>query len=495
MYKLVLRFLFLLLAFAVILSSLDKLSFAPHALLYSALVLLLVSHFAGRFFSSIFKVQTNVESTYISALILAFIISPPSSGQFYLILPLLFWVGIWSVAVKYILVVWKKHILNPVAFSVALTALTIHQSASWWVGTAWMLPFVLVGGLLIVRKIKRFDLVLSFLLTAVLMIIVGSFGKTNILALLRQIFIDSPLIFFALIMLTEPLTTPPTGIKRIIYGAFTGLVYAPFVHIGSIYSTPELALCLGNIASWIMSPKHKYILTLKSKDKIARDTGEFVFTSDRKIKFAPGQYLEWTLAHKNPDSRGNRRYFTIASSPTENDILLGIKFDLKRSSSFKKALAEMEEGQKLVAGQLAGDFTLPKDKNEKLCFIAGGIGVTPFRSMIAYLVDKNEKRDVVLVYSCKRIEELAYTNLFHHAHMHFGLKTVSTLTDLDQIPEDWNGYKGFVGVELLLQEVPDYAERTFYVSGPPSLVEAVEKILAELGINRKRIKTDYFPGF
>jgi len=495
MYKLVLHFLSLLLAVAVILSSLEKLSFAPHALLYSAFVLLIVSYLVSKLFSKIWNVRTNLESTYISALILAFIISPPANGQFYLVLPLLIWASIWSVAVKYILVIWKKHIFNPVAFSVALTALTIHQSASWWIGTAWMLPFVLIGGLFIIHKIRRFDLVLSFLITALLMIVIGSLGKTNIFALLRQIFVDSPLIFFASVMLTEPLTTPPTRVKRMIYGAFTGLIYAPFIHIGSVYSTPELALCLGNIVSWIMSPKRKYVLTLKSKDKIARDTGEFVFSSPCKIKFKPGQYMEWTLAHRNPDNRGYRRYFTIASSPTESDIILGIKFDTKRSSSFKKSLAELEEGKTLVAGQLAGDFTLPKNRDEKLCFIAGGIGITPFRSMVTYMVDKNEKRDVVLVYSCKRIEELAYTNLFHHAHTHLGLKTVSTLTDLDRIPEDWNGYKGFVGVELLLQEIPDYAERTFYVSGPPSLVDAVKKILTELGIDKKRIKTDYFPGF
>lgn len=495
MYRLVLRFLLLLFAIALILSSLGKLPFSPYALIYSTLLLFVISFLANKLFSKIWNVPTNFEFTYITILILTFIISPPSDGQFYQFLPFIFWVGIWSVAVKFVLAVWKKHIFNPVAFSVALTALTIQQSASWWVGTSWMLPFVLIGGLFVIRKVRRFDLFVSYLGTAILIIVIGSLGKVNILDLLRQIFLDSPIIFFGSIMLTEPLTMPPTRTKRIVYGTIVGLLYAPFLHIGSIYSTPELALSIGNIFSWLISPKRRYVLTLKSKDKIARDTGEFIFTSDHKVKFRPGQYMEWTLPHSKSDSRGFRRYFTIASSPTERDIILGIKFDTKNSSSFKKALAEMEEGKTLVAGQLAGDFTLPKDKNKKLCFIAGCIGITPFRSMMVYMLDKNEKRDVVLVYSCKRMEELAYTEIFDRAHAHFGLKMISTLTDIDHIPEDWNSYKGFINVELLLQEVQDYSERIFYVSGPPTFVSATEKILAEIGVDSKNIKTDYFPGF
>ena len=495
MYRLVFRVLFSWFAIALILSSVQKLSFEPYALLYSFLVIFIVSFITQKIFVSVFKVQANTESTYITAFILTFIISPPVAGQYYTILPVLIWVGIFGVAVKYILAISKKHIFNPVAITVVITSFTIGGSASWWVGTAWMLPFVLVGGLLIVWKIRRFELVLSFLSVAILSIVVGSLGKTGLLTLAYQIFLDSPIIFFATIMLTEPLTTPPTKIKRMLYGAFTGLIYAPYVHIGTMFSTPELALGIGNIFSWLISPKRRYVLTLQSVKKIARDTGEFVFSSDHKVKFKPGQYMELTLAHRKADTRGSRRYFTIASSPTENEIAFGIKFNPKKSSSFKTALAEMEEGQFVFAGQVAGDFILPKNKDQKLCFIAGGIGITPFRSMIAYMLDKNEQRDVVLVYSCKRIEELAYTHLIHRANTHLGLKAVSTLSDTLHIPDGWDGYKGFVEVDLIINEVPDYLERMFYVSGPNSMVAAVQKILLEIGVDKKNIKIDYFPGF
>ena len=495
MYRVILYALIFLNIVALVLSYFGKLSFEPQALLYSTSVILVVGILTHTLFSKVFSVETNAESTYITSLILALIITPPLLDQFVTILPFLAWVSIWSVAVKYIVSIYGKHIFNPVAFAVALTALTINESASWWIGTLYMFPFVFVTGLLIIRKVRRFDVFVSFVIFAIASMLVGSFGKVEIISFAKQVFFDSPIIFFATFMLSEPITMPPNRKTRIVYGFITGILYAPFIHIGQIFSTPELALCIANIFSWMASPKSRYVLTLESKNKIARDTGEFVFSSNKKVQFKAGQYMEFTLGHDRQDSRGNRRYFTIASSPTEENIILGIKFDKKRSSSFKRALAELDEGKTVLAGQIAGDFILPENKKEKLCFIAGGIGITPFRSMITYMLDKNEERDINLLYCCKRYDELAYSHLLHRATTHLNLKTASTLTDLDNIPEDWDGYKGFIDVGMVLEEVPDYAERTFYISGPNSLVVAMKKILLEIGVKKNRIKTDYFPGF
>lgn len=495
MYKVVLYGLVLMLISAFILSFFDLLTFKPYALIYSTSIIVCLSYITHYFFAKKFNVETNYESTIISSLILSLIINPPQIGEYALVLPLLFWVSIWSVAVKYTLSFYGKHIWNPVAFSVTLTAFTINQSASWWVGNAYLFPIVVIVGFLIVRKIRRYDVVFSFFIFSILLMFVNALGKVDIVSFIKQVFLDSPYIFFATVMLTEPITMPPKMKFRVIYGFIVGLIYPPFVNFSGVYSTPELALCIGNIFSWLMSPKKRYILTLENNKKIARDTGEFTFTSNHKIKFEAGQYMEFTLDHYPVDSRGNRRYFTISSSPLEDRISIGIKFDKNNSSSFKKALAEMEIGDQIFAGQIGGDFILPKDKKQKICFIAGGIGVTPFKSMINYLIDKDETRDIVLVYCAKRIEELAYTNLFHRANVTFGLKAVSTLTDLDHIPEDWVGYKGFIDAGMIITEVPDYLDRTFYISGPNSLVQASSKMLIEIGVKKNKIKTDYFPGF
>ena len=120
------------------------------------------------------------------------------------------------------------------------------------------------------------------------------------------------------------------------------------------------------------------MLRLKEKVQLAPDIYDFIFVPTRKFAFAPGQYMEWTLGHDEPDSRGNRRYFTLASSPTENTLRLGVKF-YQQSSSFKSALLAMDQQSEIVAAQVAGDFVLPDDPRQKCVFIAGGIGITPFR--------------------------------------------------------------------------------------------------------------------
>ena len=277
------------------------------------------------------------------------------------------------------------------------------------------------------------------------------------------------------------------------YGALAGVMFAPALHIGSLYSTPELALVCGNIVSYFVSPKTKVMLAFREKREIAKDTDEYIFESDAHMPFTPGQYLEFTLDHEKPDSRGNRRYFTIASSPTEASVDLGVKF-YEKGSSFKKALEKLKPGDVLSAGSLAGDFVMPHNQKEKLVFIAGGIGVTPYRSMVQYMLDTKEKRDVVLLYSAKAANEFAYTELFAEAEKRLGMKTVYSVTG-DRVPEGWRGKQGILDAKTIESEIPDWRERTYYISGPHGMVEAFKKSLRSMGIPGRNVKVDFFPGF
>ncbi len=486
MYRLVLYFLAALMIWAIGLCFFGVLAFKPLDLIFSAVILIAASWIANALFAAAFKVPANVESDYITALILALIITPPSAtgSHYFSGLAFLIAAAVLAQASKYILAYKAKHIFNPAAFALVVTAFTINQSPSWWIGTLWMLPVVLIGGLLVARKIQRFDLVLSFLVMALVSIIALSPSKSDPVFLVRKILVDSPIVFFAFIMLTEPVTTPPTMRRRIFYGAFVGLLFGPSVHIGNIYSTPELALVVGNVFAYILSPKVKHLLTLKSKEAVGADTYDLVFQSKHPMKFEPGQYLEWTVGHKKPDNRGNRRYFTIASSPTEPEVHLGVKF-YPQASSFKRTLFDLPAGSHVLAGQLAGDFTLPQDQARKLAFIAGGIGITPFRSMVKYLSDKNEKRDIVLFYSNKTEGEVAYKDVLSAASEKINLKTIYLITEKT----------GYLTAEKIRAEAPDFFDRTFYVSGPRGMVRAFEKTLNDMGIPRTQIKTDFFPGF
>jgi len=491
MYRLVLYYLIALLLTAFFLCLAGVLPYSPWALLASTTIILGICLLANAIFARTFNATPNIESAYITALILALIITPQLTFPTVM---LMVWAAILAMASKYILSYRHKHLFNPVAISVVITALFISQSASWWVGTISMLPIVVIGGLLVIRKIKRASLVWAFIITATIVIITtGLAHGSSIIENLRAIYLYSPLLFFAFLMLTEPLTSPPTKKLQIWYGVIVGLLFAPRIHLGSVYSTPELALVVGNVFAFIVSSKGRVTLTLKEIRRVANDTYDFVFRPSFPVKFLPGQFLELTLVTAPSDARGNRRFFTIASAPTEKEIRFGVKF-YPKSSRFKQVLAELKPNQSITAAQTAGSFTLPRDPAKKLAFIAGGIGVTPFRSQVKYLLDSGQKRDIILLYSNKTVGEIAYADLFAAAEP-LGLKTVYTLTDRTTIPANWPGQTGLIDQKMLTTQAPDYQDRLFYLSGPHAMVVAFEKLLSSLGVPKSQIKTDYFPGY
>jgi ferredoxin-NADP reductase len=368
----------------------------------------------------------------------------------------------------------KKHLFNPAAIAVVITALAIGKSASWWVGTADMLPLVLLGGWLVARKIRQEYVVVICCVVALVSSCVMTFVQGSaVLTDLKQMLVGSPLFFFATIMLTEPLTAPPTKNWRGLYAALVGILFIPQVHIGPLYSTPELALVVGNVFAYLVSPKFKVMLKLKRRVKLAPGMMDFVFKPSQKLAFLPGQYMEFTLDHPHPDSRGNRRYFTLASSPTEDLVHLGIRF-YQRGSTYKNAMSKMDGRTKFVAGQIAGDFTLPADPQQKLVFMAGGIGITPFRSMLKYLIDVQQRRDIILLSMNKTANEIVYTDVLDVARARLGVKTFCTLTDMTALPRNWTGFVGRIDAQIIESAVPDYLERTYYLSGPPEMVRGMD---------------------
>lgn len=495
MYRLVLYELIVLLFAAGVLGFFGILPYAPVNLAFSVTYIIVVAWIVNKIFAYVFEAPSNPESTYITALILALIITPAGPFLDTNFLSLAGSAAALASASKYIFAIQKKHIFNPAALSVAITAILLQQSTSWWVGTLPMLPFVLAGGFLVARKIHRFDLVLGFLVSAFASIVgLKIYGGGSLTVAVLNGLLNSPIFFLATVMLTEPITTPPSRWLRISYGAFVGFLFSPMVHLGPVYFTPELALLVGNIFSYVVSPKQKLVLRLAGKNQLSPDVYEFVFSTDKNVEFKPGQYMEWTLAHDEPDTRGIRRYFTLASSPSEKGVRLGVKF-YSDGSSFKKHLLEMREGDTVVASQRAGDFVLPKDKKKKLAFIAGGIGITPFRSMIKYLLDKREQRSMVLLYSNKTLADTAYKSLFDEAGPKIGLKTVYAYTEKGTAPEGQHGVTGKLDAQIIAREVPDYKERIFYLSGPHGMVVAFNDTLRGMGVKERMIKRDYFPGF
>jgi ferredoxin-NADP reductase len=490
MYRVVLYYLSALLGCAFLLGMARATAVDPTALVFSAVLILAASLGANWVFARVFNAVPNRESAFITALILALILDPVTATNLAGVGLLLF-ASVWAMASKYILTARRRHIFNPAALGVALPGLLLNQPASWWVSTIpWLLPVILIGGIVLVHKLRRFDLILAFgaanlaatLLTA---------APGEALGAVKLTLLESPFFFMAFVMLTEPLTAPQHKLWRLLYGALVGVLSSPNIGIAGYYFSPEVALLAGNLLTFVVSPKGRVTLTLERIEQVASGAYDFVFRPDRQLAFAAGQYLEWTLPVRRPDDRGNRRYFTIASAPTEELTRLGVKFSAG-GSAFKRELAELRQGDTIVASQLAGSFTLPRDPRRKLVFIVGGIGITPFRSMLKELIDKGESRPIIVLYGNRRASEIAYSDILDEAWDVLGIPTYHAVIERDGAA---SGMKiGLIDEAMIRTKVPDFGDRTFYVSGPRPMVIAERKILRRMGVPSWRIRTDFFPG-
>lgn len=487
MYRVMLWYLLILSYGALVISFRGGLPFSPLSIFFSGLAFSLSCFLFNALFAWIVKVKTNPESPIISGLILALIMTPLASLERWWTIPV---IAAAAMASKYVLTFRQRHFLNPAALAAVLAALLLGEGASWWVGSL-PFPLLVIGGLLILWKIRRFDVALVFLVVYVAGFVLSQGGSMAFQDILQGI--PFSLFFFASVMLIEPLTSPTLRAPRLAYAAlvacFLILLQRFLPQIG--YSL-ELALIIGNVVALFVRSHDRYLFTLREKKELISGIWQFSFRPIQPIHFQAGQYLEWMIPHSHPDARGVRRYFTIASSPTEDDVTIVTKIPSSEVSSFKNALKHVAEGATARATQVAGDFVLPKDPSIPLVFIAGGIGITPFHSMIQYLLAQKEKRTVTLFYAAKTPKEFVFTSLFEEAQKTLGLKVFYVASET---PASWQGVRGIVDESLIKKEVPDYMHRCFYLSGPEPMVGAFTKMLRGMGIASRRIKRDFFPGY
>jgi len=490
MYRLVLKGLGYMAIYAIIMSLLGFISYDTWSLIMSLATISITALIVNWILAKLYKANLSNDSTLITALILFFILIPTTDSIFSTII-----ITSAVIASKYVIAYKQRHIFNPVAIGAFITGFLTSGSAIWWVGSSTMLIAVIILAFLVVRKTRRFALFYSAVGASFIAVVIVSLIKDILVwEQISSHILSWPIIFFASIMVTEPLSTPPTRKFQIIYGLLVGALSATPFHFGPVYGTPELALIIGNIFTFAVGMRERIILVLKEKKLIAKDTYEFIFEPNHKLHFIAGQYLEYVLPHEKPDDRGMRRYFTIASSPTELELKLGIRMAPSqiKSSSFKEDLLSLTPGSTLTASRLAGDFTLPSGAEQKLVFIAGGIGITPFRSMIKFLLDSNMKRDITLFYANKTKEDIAYSDIWARAEREMGLKLIHVLSEGSG---DWQGERGFITEAMVKKYVNSYHDARYYISGPSAMVEAYKKLLIGMGVSRHNIVTDYFPGF
>jgi ferredoxin-NADP reductase len=226
---------------------------------------------------------------------------------------------------------------------------------------------------------------------------------------------------------------------------------------------------------------------VQAKDE-ATNIRTFYFEAETKVVYTAGQYIELTLKHLHPDNRGIKRWFTLSSSPTEPLLSITTKLSEVKSSSFKKALVRLKPGDEVLMSDPMGDFVLPKLIQTPLVFVAGGIGVTPYHSMLTWLATTNEKRPIKFIYGVKSEDEIVFQETFHKAGQHVTVV-------VEQPSSAWGGERGNLSAELILGLSAPSEESLIYVAGPEVMVESLEKQLLGAGVKKHQLVLDFFPNY
>jgi glycine betaine catabolism B len=226
------------------------------------------------------------------------------------------------------------------------------------------------------------------------------------------------------------------------------------------------------------------IVTFINSQDEAENMRTFRFLPERKVDYTAGQFIELTIPHRG-DERGDKRWFTLSSSPSEDYLAITTRLTSDTGSSFKQSLLSLKPGSEAMMSDPIGDFVLPKDIHIPITFVVAGIGVTPVRSIIKWLLDTQEHRTLQLIYAARNIEEVAFRELFRS----YGIPTTIVLSNP---PNKWDGLQGRLTAEQIMKLAPDADNKYYYLSGPEVMVEQLVADLAELGVAKSRLATDYF---
>lgn len=480
MYRLVVYGL-LAIAFAALpLMFTDYLVYSPAAFVAAIIICVGASYLSNRLFGWMGGVRPHGESAVITGLILALLFTPPTTFSTGVALAL---VAVIANASKYLLTIRGRHVFNPAAIAIVIASVSGLAYATWWIATPALLLITIVVAGLILYKTQKLQMGLTFLATAVVMILLVAALRGGISPQdFGMVLTSWPLVFIAGIMLCEPLTLPPRYKQQLLVAIIVAVLMAQSFRYGSLSMTPALALVIGNIVGFWFGLRRSIKLRLVSTKKQGRDGMEFTFDVPR-LQFLPGQYIELSLPHGRADSRGMRRVFSIIGHPGEHQLSVATRIP-ERPSTFKRALLALKPGQFVHGTRVAGDFVPPEDPSTPVLCMAGGVGITPYVSFL----QSAGKRRVTILYAVKKLDDLMFVDVLRH----YNVDVVVVSPDAGKLPDrDWKHEHG----ELTREIVERYIEPDMhvYISGPPAMVTKTKQVARDAGAIH--IHTDHFTGY
>jgi ferredoxin-NADP reductase len=238
----------------------------------------------------------------------------------------------------------------------------------------------------------------------------------------------------------------------------------------------------------------RYLVDLKGGEEIAEQTMAFRLEKPTGFQFQAGQYVDVTLVDPpETDSEGDTRSFSIASAPFEKEILVATRM---RDTAFKRVLKSAPLGTSVEITGPMGSFTLHKNPAKPAVSLAGGIGITPFVSIVKQAAEDKLPHQLYLFYSNRRPEDAAFMDVLQalqpaNPNYHF----IPTMAEMEKSQREWKGENGFINREMLMRHLPALQGSIYYIAGPPAMVGAMRQMLANAGVDEDDIRTEEFAGY
>ena len=233
---------------------------------------------------------------------------------------------------------------------------------------------------------------------------------------------------------------------------------------------------------------------LLNRVEIAEGTMAFHFEKPSQFDFKPGQSAGVTLLNRpETDSEGNTRTFSIASSPFENQLIFATRM---RDTAFKRSLKKLPLGTEVKIDSAMGSFTLHKNSAKPAVFLAGGIGITPFLSIVRQSDHDRLPHKLYLFYSNRRPEDAPFLEALQtleKSNPNFQL--ICTMTEMLKSHKEWSEETELINKEMLSRHLPSLQEPIYYVAGPPAMVTGMRKMLVGAGVDEDDVRSEEFAGY
>lgn len=233
---------------------------------------------------------------------------------------------------------------------------------------------------------------------------------------------------------------------------------------------------------------------LVSRQKVAESTVAFRLERPSGGTFQAGQFLDMTLlAPSETDAEGDTRAFSIASAPHEETLMVATRL---RESAFKRVLMKMPLGTAVTIAGPSGDLTLDHNVNRPAVFLAGGIGITPFRSIVLHAAKAGLPQRMYLFYSNRRPEDAPFLEELQALEKtNPNYKLIASMTKMEKSTQPWQGETGHIDKEMLARHVNDPISPIYYIAGPTEMVRGLLSMVRDIGVNDTDIRAEEFAGY